>query len=90
MDLDLYSSVAGINAFFEKNGCTAHNVANINTDNYKRKIPHVEQDKNGLPETKVTIDNTPGLENPRRVGEPEGPSREMSNVNYAEGSGEHD
>ena len=84
MSIDLYTSVAGINAFFKKMDVTAHNVANLNTENYKRQIAHISEDKNGLPETKVTIDNTPGLENPRRAGEPEGPSREMSNVNYAE------
>ena len=84
MSIDLYPSVAGINAFLKKMDVTAHNVANLNTDNYKRRIPHVTEDKNGLPETTVTIDNTPGLENPRRAGEPEGPPREMSNVNYAE------
>jgi flagellar basal-body rod protein FlgC len=83
MSIDLYASVAGINAFFKKMDVTAHNVANLNTDNYKRRIPHIGQDKNELPEIKVTIDNTPGLENPRQVGEPEGPPREMSNVNYA-------
>jgi len=84
MSIDLYSSVAGINAFFRKMDVAANNVANINTDNYKRRVAHVVQDKNGLPETKITIDNTPGLENPRKPGEPEGPPREMSNVNYAE------
>jgi flagellar basal-body rod protein FlgC len=84
MSIDLYASVAGINAFFKKMDVTAHNVANLNTDNYKKRIPHIGQDKNELPEIKVTIDSTPGLENPRQVGEPEGPPREMSNVNYAQ------
>ena len=84
MSIDLYASVAGINAFFNKMDVSAHNVANLNTDNYKRRIPHVQEDQNGLPATTVTIDNTPGLENTRRAGEPEGPPREMSNVNYAE------
>ena len=84
MSIDFYASIAGINAFFRKMDVAANNVANINTDNYKRRIAHISQDKNGLPETKITIDNTPGLENPRKPGEPEGPPREMSNVNYAE------
>ena len=84
MGIDLYGSVAGINAFFKKMDVTAHNVANLNTDNYKRRIPHIGQDMNGLPETKITTDNTPGLENPRKVGEAKNPSLEMSNVNYAE------
>lgn len=84
MSIDLYASVAGINAFFKKMDVTAHNIANINTDNYKRRIPHIQEDKNGLPQMTVTFDNTPGLESPRRAGEPEGPSREMSNVTYAD------
>ena len=67
MSIDLYTSVAGINAFFKKMDVTAHNVANLNTDNYKRRIPQIGQDKNGLPETKVAIDKTPGLENPRKL-----------------------
>ena len=37
MSIDLYASVAGINAFFTKMDVTAHNVANLNTDNYKRR-----------------------------------------------------
>ena len=32
MSIDLYASVAGINAFFKKMDVTAHNVANLNTD----------------------------------------------------------
>ncbi len=84
MSIDFYASIAGINASFRKMDVAANNVANINTDNYKRRVAHVVQDKNGLPETKITIDNTPGLENPRKPGELEGPPREMSNVNYAE------
>ena len=83
MSIDLYASVAGINAFFKKMDVTAHNVTNLNTDNYKRRIPQIGEDKNGLPETKVTVDNAPGLENPRQVGEAEGLPREMSNVTYA-------
>ena len=84
MNIDLYASIAGINAFFTKMDVTAHNIANLNTDNYKRRVPHIGQDKHGLPETHSTVDETPGLENPRRPGEAEGPYREMSNVNYAE------
>ena len=84
MSINFYPSVAGINAFMRKMDVTAHNIANSNTDNFKRRIAHIGQDKNGLPETNVTIDKTPGLENPRKPGEPDGPPREMSNVNYAE------
>ena len=84
MSIDLYATVGGIDAFFKKMDVTAHNMANLNTDDYKRRISHIGQDKNELPEIKVTIDNTPGLANPRKVGEPKGPSREMSNVNYAQ------
>ena len=84
MSIDLYSSVAGIRAFFKKMDVTAHNVANINTDGYKRRIPHIQEDKNGLPDTIVTIDSTPGIEYPERAGRAGELPREMSNVNYAE------
>jgi len=78
-----YSSVAGINAFFSKMNVTANNVANINTDNFKRRIAKINEDKNGLPETVITTDRTPGLEYPVQTGKP-GSSSEMSNVNYAD------
>lgn len=84
MHIDLYSSVAGINAFFRKMDVSANNVANMNTDNYKRRVAEIGQNKNGHPKVNITIDKTPGLENPRKPGEPEGPPREMSNVKYAE------
>lgn len=84
MSIEFYSSIAGINAFLRKLDATSNNVANINTDNYKRRVAHISQDKNGLPETKITIDKTPGVENPIKPGEPDGPPKEMSNVNYAD------
>ncbi|MBW2184373.1 MAG: hypothetical protein JRF49_11000 [Deltaproteobacteria bacterium] len=83
MSINFYPSIAGINAFFKKMDVSANNVANSNTDNYKRRVAHINQDKNGNPETNITIDKTPGLDNPRKSGEPEGPPRKMSNVNYA-------
>lgn len=83
MSINFYPSIAGTNAFFKKMDVSANNVANLNTDNYKSRVCHIGQDKNGLPEINVTIDKTPGLEKPRKAGEPEGPPREMSNVNYA-------
>jgi len=84
MNIEFYSSVAGINAFFDKMNVTANNIANINTDNYKRRIANITQDKNGQPKLETTIDKTPGLEKPRKPGEPEEPPREMSNVNYVD------
>lgn len=84
MHIDFYSSIAGINAFLKKMDVAANNVANINTDNYKRRVAEIGQDKNGHPKVNITIDKTPGLERPREPGEPEGPPREMSNVNYVE------
>lgn len=79
-----YSSVAGINAFFRKMDVAANNVANINTDNFKRRIAKISEDKNGLPETVITTDRTPGPEYPPMTGKPEGTPNAMSNVNYAE------
>ena len=84
MNIYFYSSIAGINAFFDKMDVTANNIANINTDNFKRRVAEITQDKNGQPHINITIDTTPGLEKPRKAGEPEKSSREMSNVNYAE------
>ena len=83
MSINFYPSIAGLNAFFKKMEVSANNIANLTTDNYKSRVAHIGQNKNGLPETHVTINKTPGLEKPRKAGEPEGPLREMSNVNYA-------
>ena len=84
MYIDLFSPVAGLNAYFKKMDVAANNIANSTTDNYKRRVAEIGQDKSGHPKVNITIDNTPGLERPRKPGEPEGSPREMSNVNYAE------
>lgn len=83
MGIDFCSSLAGINAFFKKMDVTADNIANSNRDNFKGRIAHISQDKNGLPVTVITVDKTPGPDIAGRPGEPAGPPREMSNVNYA-------
>jgi len=49
MHIDLYSSIAGINAFFRKMDVSANNVANMNTDNYKRRVAEIGQNENGHP-----------------------------------------
>ncbi len=49
MHIDLYSSIAGINAFFRKMDVSANNVANMNTDNYKRRVAAIGQNENGHP-----------------------------------------
>jgi len=84
MYIDFYSSIAGINASFTKMDVSANNVANINTDNYKRRVAEIHQDKNGHPRVNVTVDKTPGVEKPPIAGELEESSRELSNVNYAD------
>ena len=67
MSINFYPSIAGLNAFFKKMDVSANNVANLNTNNYKSRVAHIGQDKNGLPETNVTIDKTPGLEKPGKL-----------------------
>lgn len=84
MSIDFYSSIAGINAFLTKMDVAANNIANINTDNFKRRVAEITQDKNGHPKVNITIDKTTGLEKTQKPGEPEGPPKELSNVNYTE------
>ena len=86
MSIDFYASVSGINAFFKKMDVTANNIANSRTDNYKRRVAEIIQDKNGHPKVQITTDDRPGVKKIRQAGEPDGPPQEMSNVNYAEES----
>lgn len=54
------SSLAGICVHQKKINTTAHNVANVNTDGFKRDRVTIQSNLSGLPEASVTRMTTPG------------------------------
>lgn len=81
----LYVAVSGLAANAAQAAVSAHNVANVNTDGFKKSRATIEANQAGQPEVKVTESNTPGpiVSNPE--GLPGGEQfREMSNVDLAE------
>lgn len=73
------SSLAGIFAHTTKVKTTAHNVANANTDGFKKDRVTIHSNESGLPEVLITKVDTPG----HTIQKPEG-EVEMSNVDLAE------
>ena len=73
------SSLAGLSVHKTKVDTTAHNVANVNTDGFKKDRVTIHSNESGLPEANITEVDTPG---PTILG-PEG-EVEKSNVDLAE------
>ena len=77
------SSVSALQAYVKKLGVTANNVANVNTDGYKKVQPVMEEGMHGDVHIALTRVNTPGYpyhgyENGQKV------EKKTSNVNLAE------
>lgn len=72
-------AIAGIFAFTKKIGYSSQNVANVNSEAYKRDVTTIKEDKLGLPEVNSRKDTAPGM----RVPETDGTIRELSNVDLA-------
>jgi flagellar basal body rod protein FlgG len=73
------ASLAGLSAYGAQLANTAHNVANVNSDGYKKTTATVKEDNAGLPTVNLTKSNTPGP-----IIQVDGVTREMSNVDLAE------
>jgi flagellar basal body rod protein FlgG len=73
------SSLSALYAFGAKLSNTAHNVANSNTNGYKKTVSTISEDNQGLPKVNLMKSNDPGafIEN-------EGLLTETSNVDFAE------
>ena len=54
------SSLAGLCAFGRKLSVAAGNVANVNTDGYKKTVTAINEDRFGLPQVDTTKSNEPG------------------------------
>lgn len=73
------SSLSGLSAFTRKLSNTAGNVANVNTDGYKKTTATIVEDKNGLPRVNIDKPDIPCT----IVQETDGTVRELSNVELA-------
>lgn len=73
------STLAGLSVHSTKVNTVAHNVANINTDNFKKDRITIHSTESGQPQANITNIDTPGY----KIHGPEG-EIESSNVNLAE------
>jgi flagellar hook protein FlgE len=74
------ASLSGLWAFTGTLSNAAGNIANVNTDGYKKATATIVEDKKGLPGVSVERRDTPGP----IVQETDGSLRELSNVELAE------
>ena len=79
----LNSTVSALRAFVTKMGVTAHNIANVNTDGFKKNQARFQTVQNGGVRVEIRKDNSPGLrydvtENGKTV------EKETSNVDLSE------
>ncbi len=79
----LNSTISALRAFVTKLGATADNIANVNTDEFKRNRATLHEDHNGGVRVELSKDNRPGFrydtyEDGQKV------EKETSNVDLAE------
>lgn len=72
-------NLAGLSAHEQKLSTVAHNVANVNTEGFKKDHVTIHSNEFGQPEANTSTVNTPGY----TIQGPEG-EVEMSNVDVAE------
>ncbi len=72
------ASLTALNAFGNKLSYVAHNVANVNTDGFKKTVATITENGQSLPEVTTTRPDTPGP-----IIDEYGITREMSNVDLA-------
>ena len=77
------NTVAALKAFSKKMGVTANNVANVNTDRYKKKNATLQEGENGVVRVNITKDKSPGIIYQTVEGDRMVP-KETSNVDLAE------
>ena len=79
----LNSTVSALRAFVTKLGVTADNIANVNTDGFKKNRATLHEDQNGAVRVEISRDNSPGfrydvVENGEKV------EKETSNVDLTQ------
>ena len=73
------STLAALFTFGKKLSTTAGNVANVNTDGYKKRVASINDNSEGQPQLEVRESNEPGA-----LIQENGVMRETSNVDLAE------
>jgi len=79
----LNSTVSALRAFFTKLGVTADNIANVNTDGFKKNRAIFQADENGGVRVEIRKDDSPGFRY-AAVENGETVEKEASNVDLAE------
>ena len=79
----LNGTVSALRAFVTKLGVTGNNIANVNTDGFKKSRATLQEDQNGGVRVEISRDNSPGfrydvVENDEVV------EKETSNVDLTE------
>lgn len=80
MNTGMRTSMVGVLAFGRQMETVVNNTANLNTDGYKAKRATIYNDKNGLPEIRVSISPASGIP----VQGPDTPVREPSDVDLSQ------
>jgi flagellar basal body rod protein FlgG len=75
----IQSSLAALFTFGKKLNSHAQNIANSNTDGYRKRITRISENNKSLSEAQTTVSDTPGL-----IIQEEDRSRETSNVELTE------
>ena len=73
------SSLAALFTFGNKLSVTAGNIANVNTDSYKKRVATITDNSAGLPQVDVKVSDSPGA-----LIQEDGVTKETSNVDLAE------
>ncbi len=73
------STLAGLSVHSTKVGVAAHNIANVNTDEFKNDRVTIQSNETGQPEANIEKVDTPGY----IIQGPEGEEIETSNVDLA-------
>ena len=76
-------TISALRAFVTKLGVTADNIANVNTDGFKRNRAYLNEDVNGGVRVDIKKDESPGLRYDV-IEDGEKVEKETSNVNLAE------
>ena len=79
----LNSTVSALRAFVTKLGVTADNIANVNTDGFKKNRASFEAEEHGGVRVQITKDNSPGFRY-SAVDHGETVEKEASNVDLTE------
>ena len=83
MIFSINNNLAALNAFLKKMRVTANNIANVNTDGFKKSRAVISEGSKGQPTVNVVRINSPGPPNPEAHNNPN-LDEELSNVDLVE------